>query len=118
MPPTSLGVDLVHAQTSNSSLVLYGSPRALLCGLLANSLSVYSAIDLGPCELSGVLPLQEEGLLLAAAEAEDLAVHADVKTTPTGVDLVARECVSADRVRSTSAVCALERRFLLQCIAV
>ena len=56
---TSLSVDLLHAETGDSSLVLYGSPGALLCDLLADSLSVYSAVDLGPCELSGILPLQE-----------------------------------------------------------
>ena len=93
---TSLSVDLLHAETGDSSLVLYGSPGTLLCDLLADSLSVYSAVDLGPCELSGVLPLQEERLLLARDEAEDLAVHADIETSPTGVDLVARECVSTE----------------------
>lgn len=99
---TSLSVDLVHAETGDASLVLYGPAGSLLCDLLADALAVHAAVDLGPCKLSGVLALEEEGLLLARDKAEDLAVLADIEAAPTGVDLVARECVPASAMASVS----------------
>ena len=78
---TSSCGDISKRETSNTTLCLHSLSRALLCDLLGNTLSVDSSIDLSPCDLSRVLPLQEERLFLAAVEAEDFAVEADVELT-------------------------------------
>jgi hypothetical protein len=48
---------------------------------LRNTLAVLSPVENRPCDLAGVLSLQEEGLGFAVLESEDLAVTADVEFT-------------------------------------
>ena len=48
---------------------------------LRDTLAVLSAVEDGPCDTAGVLPLQEERLRLAVLESEDLAVATDVELT-------------------------------------
>jgi hypothetical protein len=44
---------------------------------LRDTLSPLATAQNSPCDLAGVLALEEEGLGLSALEAEDLAVRAD-----------------------------------------
>ena len=46
---------------------------------LRDTLAVLSAVEDGPCDTAGVLPLEEKRLRLAVLESEDLAVAADVE---------------------------------------
>lgn len=48
---------------------------------LRDTLAVLSAVEDGPCDTAGVLPLKEERLRLAVLESEDLAVATDVELT-------------------------------------
>lgn len=48
---------------------------------LRDTLAVLAAVEDGPCDTAGVLPLQEERLRLAVLESEDLAVATDVELT-------------------------------------
>lgn len=66
------GVDLLERSTNDTTLVLDGLARALLGDLLSNSLLVESSVNDGPGDLTGVLALQEERLVLGADKAEDL----------------------------------------------
>lgn len=81
---------------------------------------MHAAEDLCPCDLAGVLPLEEEGLGLGRGEAEDLqhrgmsslsrgagegeeahfAVPTNEKTAPAGVDFVTGERVNFDLLLS------------------
>jgi hypothetical protein len=54
-------------------LVLDGLPAPLLGNLLSHSLLVHTTVDNSPGDLSGVLPLEEEGLGLRVDEPEDLS---------------------------------------------
>ena len=55
-----------------TDLVLNGLPAPLLGNLLGDSLLVHTSVHNGPGDLSGVLPLEEEGLGLGVDEPEDL----------------------------------------------
>lgn len=68
----SAGVDLVERSTDDTTLVLDGLARTLLGNLLGDTLLVKTAVDNSPGNLTGVLALQEEGLVLGAHKAEDL----------------------------------------------
>lgn len=59
-------------ETGKTYLGLDGLPASLLSNLLSNTLLVHSSVDLGPCDLSRVLSLEEEGLGLVVEEPEDL----------------------------------------------
>lgn len=65
--------------TNDASLDLDGLLAALLSNLLGDALAVSAAVDLGPCDLSGVLALEEQRLFLGGDEAVDSAVDSDVK---------------------------------------
>lgn len=54
---------------------------SLVDSYLRDTLAVLSAVEDGPCDTAGVLPLQEERLRLAVLESEDLAVATDVELT-------------------------------------
>ena len=56
----------------STNLVLDGLPAPLLGNLLGHSLLVHTTVDNSPGDLSGVLPLEEEGLGLRVDEPEDL----------------------------------------------
>jgi hypothetical protein len=60
--------------TDDTTLVLHGTTRALLGNLLGDTLLVHAAVDLCPCDLTGVLALEEEGGILGGGEAEDLGI--------------------------------------------
>ena len=75
----SLGENARQIGTDDTTLVLDGLSRSLLGDLLGNTLLVYSSEYDGPCDLSGVLSLQEERLLLGGDESERLGVGLDVK---------------------------------------
>lgn len=66
------GVDLVERSTDDTTLVLDGLARALLGDLLGHTLLAKTTVSNGPGDLTGVLALQEEGLILGADKAEDL----------------------------------------------
>lgn len=53
--------------------MLDGLPAPLLGNLLSHSLLVHTTVDNSPGDLSGVLPLEEEGLGLRVDEPEDLS---------------------------------------------
>lgn len=52
--------------------MLDGLPAPLLGDLLGDSLLVHTTVHDSPGDLSGVLPLEEEGLGLGVDEPEDL----------------------------------------------
>lgn len=56
----------------DTTLVLHSSARALLGNLLRDTLLVHATVYLGPGDLTGVLALQEERLVLGGGETEDL----------------------------------------------
>ena len=58
--------------TDDTTLVLHSAARALLGNLLRDTLLVHATVDLGPGDLTGVLALEEERLILGGGEAEDL----------------------------------------------
>lgn len=66
-------VDLLERGTDDTTLVLDSLARALLGHLLGHTLLVESSVDDSPGDLTGVLALQEEGLVLGADKAEDLS---------------------------------------------
>lgn len=66
------GVDLLERGTDDTTLVLDGLARALLGDLLGDTLLVESSVNDSPGDLTGVLALQEERLVLGADKAEDL----------------------------------------------
>lgn len=68
----SASVDLLERGTDDTALVLDGLARALLGHLLGDTLLVKSAVGDSPGDLTGVLALQEERLVLGADKAEDL----------------------------------------------
>ena len=61
--------------------MLYTLPASFLCYLLGDTFPVDTSVYGSPCDFARVLSLQEKRLLLARAEAKDLAVHADVQLT-------------------------------------
>lgn len=68
----SASVDLLERSTNDTTLVLYRLARALLGHLLGDTLLVESAVYDSPGDLTRVLALQEERLVLGAHKAEDL----------------------------------------------
>lgn len=58
--------------TDNATLVLDGLTRPLLGNLLRDTLLVHATVRYRPGDLTGVLALQEERLILGGGEAEDL----------------------------------------------
>ena len=68
----SASVDLLERSTNDTTLVLDSLARSLLGDLLGHSLLVESSVSDGPSDLTGVLALQEERLVLGADKAEDL----------------------------------------------
>lgn len=81
----SASVDLLERSTNDTTLVLDSLARALLGNFLGDTLLVESAVDDSPGNLTGVLALQEQRLVLGADKAEDLVVTTDVETTLTTV---------------------------------
>lgn len=92
----SLGQDGGKVGTDDSSLGLDVLPAPLLGDLLSETLLVHTPVDNGPCDLSGVLSLQEQGLGLGADESEDLGVTPNVKLSLGRVDLLTREVAQFD----------------------
>jgi len=89
-------LDSSDVSTDNPALVLHGAARALLGNLLGDTLLMHAAVDLCPCDLTGVLALEEEGGILGGGEAEDLGVAADEELALGGVDFEAGERVNLD----------------------
>lgn len=104
---------------NDATLVLYGAAGALLCDLLRDALLVHAAVHLRPGDLARVLALQEERLILARREAEDLCswvgcpqswqqtgvqtclvVASDEEAPLAGVDTVAGERVDLNLLHS------------------
>lgn len=71
VPP---GSDGSQVSTDNTTLVLDGLAGSLLGNFLRKTLLVHSAVEDGPCDLSGVLALEEESFRLVGGETEDLFV--------------------------------------------
>jgi hypothetical protein len=67
-------LDGSDVSTNDTTLVLHGATGALLGNLLGDALLVHAAVDLCPCDLTGVLALEEEGGILGGGEAEDLDI--------------------------------------------
>lgn len=65
-------VDHVERSTDDTTLVLDRLARTLFGHLLGNTLLVQSAVHNSPGDLTGVLALKEERLVLGADKAEDL----------------------------------------------
>lgn len=59
-------------RTDDTTLVLHGPARTLLGNLLRDTLLVHATVHLRPGDLTRVLALQEERLVLGGGEAEDL----------------------------------------------
>lgn len=68
----SPGSDGSEIGTDDTTLVLHGLARPLLGDLLRDTLLVHATVSLGPGDLTRVLALEEEGLVLGGGEAEDL----------------------------------------------
>lgn len=60
----------------DTTLVLHGLARPLLCDLLCDTLLVHPPVHLCPGDLARVLALQEERLILGGGEPEDLETKA------------------------------------------
>lgn len=60
--------------TDDTTLVLHGAARVSLRGLLSETFLVYAAGYLGPRDLARVFALEEERLVLAVSETEDLGM--------------------------------------------
>jgi hypothetical protein len=74
------GVSLVYFFIVISSQIFSVAREEKRCDLyLRNALLVLSSEKNGPCDATGVLALEEEGLGLAILESEDLAVTTDVE---------------------------------------
>ncbi|KAI3483990.1 hypothetical protein L1887_53004 [Cichorium endivia] len=101
------GVDHVERSADNATLVLDSLARALLGDLLGDTLLVKTTVHSGPGNLTGVLALQEERLVLRADKAEHLVVTADVKTTLTTVGVRTMHEASTYRGRPVQTTSAL-----------
>lgn len=68
----ALGGDGGEVSTDDASLVLYGAARPFLGDFFCDTLLVHAAVYDRPCDLTGVLALEEEGSIFGGGEAEDL----------------------------------------------